>query len=81
MPPNIDAGAGFRGCRRSLSPIVLTIARAIFSRREQARKASHSRDPARRRGMRNMADMLALDVRPLAKQDRDVGRCETGRPK
>lgn len=32
-------------------------------------------------GMRNLADMLAIDVRPFAKQDPDVGRYEIGRPK
>jgi hypothetical protein len=31
-------------------------------------------------GMRNMTDMLALDVRPLAKQDLDVGCGAIGWP-
>lgn len=32
-------------------------------------------------GMRNVADMLAIDVRPFTKQDPDVGRYEIGWPK
>jgi hypothetical protein len=32
-------------------------------------------------GVRNLADMPALDVRPFAKQDLDVERSETGWPK
>jgi hypothetical protein len=63
-------GCGHRGRNLGMPP------------QEQARWASHSRDlHDGADGLPNMTDMLALDVRPLAKQDRDVGRCEMGWPK
>ncbi len=82
MTPNIDPGGGFRDASGLCAPIVKPIARATFLRREQAQKASHARDlHGGGNGMRNLPDMLALDVRPLAKQDLGVRRCEIGWPK
>jgi hypothetical protein len=69
--------------RPEFPPIVTGIDRTTSSRQGPGAEGVSPRDLHRgphggADGMRNLADMLALDVRPLANQDRDVGRCEVG---